>query len=89
MAVTLQNNKVRTRKEHKCFSCFRKFPPKTKMNYWAGIYEGDFNSVYYCNTCDKIMQKDEENEYPEGFVYEMLDKNQTPEDLLIDLYLNK
>ena len=89
MAVTLQYKKVRTRKEHQCYSCFRKFEPKTKMNYWAGIYEGDFGSVYWCETCDKIMQLDEEFEYPEGFVHEMLDKNQTPEDLLNSLQQNK
>ena len=58
------------------------------MHYWSGIYEGDFNSSYSCNTCHEIMEefvKKGETEFEEGFVHECLEyPGQTPE-----LYLMK
>lgn len=54
------------------------------MHYWSGIYDGDFGSVHYCRTCEDIMNLSEPDDegWPEGFVREMLDKDQTPEQLL-------
>lgn len=82
MSTTLKDKEVKIKKERQCFSCYRKFPIGTTMHYWAGIYEGDFSSVYLCLTCQKIMDADSENEFPEGFVYDCLDKGETPEQYL-------
>lgn len=84
MSTTLKYKEVTSRKQHKCFSCLRIFPPRTKLRYWVGIYDGDFGSVYNCVTCDEIMKRcnDDGEGYPQGFVQEMLEKGQTPEQLL-------
>ena len=52
------------------------------MNYWSGLYEGDFSSVYSCMTCVEIMNMDSETDFPEGYVAEMLNKGETAEQLL-------
>lgn len=86
MGDTFKNQVVTTRKKHQCFSCWRTFQPGTKMNYWVGTYEGDFNSLYTCMTCIEIMnmrQDPDEDGFPEGYVCEMLENNETPEELLI------
>lgn len=89
MSTTLTDKIVITRKPHVCFSCLRKFPEGTEMRYWTGMTSDGFNSVYCCETCDKIMDKypwdDDGDGYPEGFVREMLEKDQTPEQLLESL----
>lgn len=82
MNITLKDKDVKIKKERQCFSCYRKFPTGTIMHYWVGIYEGDFNSVYSCITCQKIMDVDSENEFTEGFVYDYLGKGETPEQYL-------
>ena len=84
MSTSLKSVIVKTKKQHQCFSCLRIFPSNTKMNYSAGIYEGDFSAGYSCMTCVDIMNRCEhESEgYSEGFVREMLEKDQTPEQLL-------
>lgn len=84
----LKNKTVLTKKMHRCFSCIRSFPAKTKMNYWVGIYEGDFNALYACVTCVEIMnmrQDENADGFEHGFVNEMLEKDQTPEQLLEEL----
>ena len=53
------------------------------MNYWTGLYEGDFNALYSCMTCVEVMNMSDDTEFPEGFVHEMLDKGETPEDMVI------
>lgn len=61
--------------------CYRKFEPGSTLYYSAGIYEGEFCSCYICLTCDsiiKLVPTDEEG-YPEGFVFEGLNKDETPE----------
>lgn len=93
MSTTLTSKIVITRKTHVCFSCLRKFEAGVEMRYWAGIHDGDFNSIYSCCTCQKVMEWATSNNgyddyyegYPEGFVHEMLDHGQTPEQLLAKL----
>ena len=83
--TTLSNKTVVVRKQRQCFSCLRVFPTGTKMNYWSGISEGDFSSVYSCMTCVEIMnmpQDPDEDTFPEGYVREMLEKGETPEQLI-------
>ncbi len=58
------------------------------MVYWAGIYDGDFNSGYTCLTCEEIInlsvtRKEIDNGVVEfGYVNEMTSKEITPEMLL-------
>lgn len=88
---TIKDKEVKIRKERQCYSCLRKFPSGTIMRNWVGNYEGDFNSVYSCSTCDAIMRlcpSDGEG-YPERFVFEMLDRGQTVENKLHELELKK
>lgn len=85
MGTALTNKNVVIRKQRQCFSCFRVFPTGTKMNYNSGVYEGDFSAVYSCMTCVEIMnmpQDPDENTFPEGYVAEMLEKGETPEQLI-------
>jgi hypothetical protein len=79
---TLKCRLVVTRKLRECNFCFRKFQIGTKMNYWVGIFDGEFCSSYACETCQEIMSLDSESAFPEGYVNDMLDKDETPEKLL-------
>jgi len=83
--TTLKNKIVTIRKDRKCFSCLRVFTVGSKMNYWSGIFDGDFSYNYSCLTCVQIinMSQDENDEgIPEGFVREMLNSGETPEQKL-------
>lgn len=87
MSTTLKDKIVVIRKTRKCYSCYRIFDRGSEMRYWVGIYEGDFGYIYCCKTCVALMKHyDDDGEgYPDGFVREMLDKGQTPEQLLLRL----
>jgi hypothetical protein len=58
------------------------------MVYWAGIYDGDFNSGYTCLTCEEIIAINTKLKAVEcgvveyGYVNEMLSKETTPEMVL-------
>ena len=88
--MTVKSKLVNTKKKHRCFSCERVFPENTKMHYWVGTIEGDFCASYCCDTCNQIMKLDpfpSDGYYPEGYVLNSLDKNQTPEEYLSTQYL--
>jgi len=42
---------VKTKKEHKCFGCIRKFPPETEMKYITNLTDDGFFSFYMCDIC--------------------------------------
>lgn len=69
---------------HMCFACLRGFPAGSKLNYYVGIYDGDFSAAYCCLTCVEIlnMSDDDGEGFSEGFVADALHKGQTPEILL-------
>ena len=80
--TTIEYKSVKTRKIHRCFSCARDFPAGTIMFAWSVVDYGDFNNGYTCDTCDKIHdinRHDLDDGIPEDYVFECLDKNQTPE----------
>ena len=88
MATLLKNKVVKTKKQHECFSCLRVFPTGTKMNYQAGVHDGDFSTCYSCMTCVEIMNASEyydDEGFGEGYVDELLNKGQTPEEYLNEL----
>lgn len=60
------------------------------MNYWSGVYEGDFNSGYSCLTCVDIMNAhgNDGEGFPEGYVINNLERGQTPEEYLNEMKSN-
>ena len=89
MSHTFEYKLVTTRKEHKCWSCLRRIPAKSKMYKWACVDSGDFNNGYTCETCDEIidlLNKEErwDGYYDHGYIEECL-LNQTPEQYLEEL----
>lgn len=82
--VTLSHRKInKTRKLHQCVMCYRNIQPGNPIHYWVGKNEyNEFCDSYICCTCQQICNQSQEQEFPEGFVFEMLDTGQTPEQLL-------
>lgn len=81
--ISLKYKTVKTQKVHSCFSCLRKFPKETRMIYWTGIYDGDFNSGYTCLTCEEIINLSVKCGVVEyGYVNEMISASITPEMVL-------
>jgi hypothetical protein len=83
--TTLKYKIVTIRKKHRCFLCGRIFEPGTRMIYFVCVDGGDFSSGYNCFTCEKIVSYSDEHEFYRDDVIEMLDKGQTPEQLLEEL----
>ena len=81
----LKNRNVKTKREHQCFSCLRKFPPGTEMRYLVCTCENDFYTTHTCKICQEIMDLLKEYNWEEDYVDVQLNKSQTPEELLICL----
>lgn len=78
----LRSKTVVIRKDRQCWACYRKLPIGTAMNYYVGIYEGDFQTGYTCLACQEIMTISGEDEFAEGYVSELLEKGESPEQFL-------
>jgi hypothetical protein len=95
MAHVFSTKIVVTRKKHRCNACCRLFPEGTKMSVQRIANEGTIYSWYACETCDKLMGKfpdmfdDGYGEFESGCVDNYLNKNQTPEELLYELTMEK
>ena len=85
MATILKDKIVKIRKEQRCYSCYRKFPKDTLLKSWTAVYEGQIGSGYTCPVCEKIMSLSNDSEFEEGYVCDMLNKGQTPEQLLEEM----
>ena len=74
----MNNSKwVKTRKEHWCHGCCRKFPVGSRLNYCSGLFDGEFYSCYYCKVCDDYInehRKDFEDGIAEGDVKEVMNE---------------
>lgn len=87
--LQLSSKNVCTRKPHQCYSCYRVMPAGVKMNKYAGLWEGDFCSMYCCMACKTLMNRsDDRDGFQEGWAREFLSKGQTPEDYLKLLRIN-
>jgi hypothetical protein len=53
----LKSKIVITRKGHTCHGCLEKYPAKSKMRYVTSVDGGDISSVYYCETCEEVIDK--------------------------------
>lgn len=89
MATTLKYTLVKIRKPHYCDACLRKFKVNTQMFYFFVVDNGDSNTGYVCDTCDKILKHFQKHdncfEWEHGEIDNCLDKGQTPEDYLNEL----
>ena len=89
----LSDKIVTTRKKHMCNACGRTFEKGTKMRTQVNTFEGTIGSWRECPTCEQLLRKyrskfvdyDYENVAYEFCVNEVLEKSQTPEELLIEL----
>ena len=57
MIDVLSERVVKTRKDHLCFACGRRFPARSIMHYQASKYNGDLQSLYICGTCNELFKK--------------------------------
>lgn len=48
---------VKTRKEHKCVGCNRKFPEGTKMEINIYVMDDEIRNDYWCKTCSKYVDR--------------------------------
>ena len=60
----ISSKKVKTRKEHICVGCNRKFPKKSKLTVNKFADYGEISSAYWCNVCIKYFDRYmEENDF--------------------------
>ena len=60
---------VKTRKPHKCWGCGKEYPAGTRMKYSVTVDQGDFNSSYWCDSCEEILSKLKSLEYEDGLAF--------------------
>jgi hypothetical protein len=60
----------KTRKDHHCVCCGIKIPKGTSCTYDAGIFEGDFQSQYICDDCQKWVNDNRDRLDDDGFYWE-------------------
>lgn len=64
--VMLTDKTVKTKKPHTCYGCSRKFPAGTKMQYQAGVWQGDFWTSYFCLPCNELWDQIDWGDCDEG-----------------------
>lgn len=91
----LSDKFVINRKYHICNCCGRRFEKNEKMRVQVNTFEGSLNNFRSCETCYELTNDfrdyfiDDDGIFYGYCVNEALDKNQTPEELLIKLKQNK
>ena len=53
---TLEYEEVRTKKQRRCSMCGRRIRKGALAHYWAGIYDGDFQSAYAHGICQYLWE---------------------------------
>jgi len=53
----LKHNIVKTRKDHRCWGCARKFEKGTKMDSITSVDGGEISTDYWCSTCVKYWNE--------------------------------
>lgn len=54
----------KTKKEHRCFGCNKKFPAGSWLWYQSGVWCGNFYASYMCQPCKRELSR---NDYSDGF----------------------
>lgn len=55
--MVISDKLVYTRKEHSCWGCGIKFPPKSNMVVMNEARDGRLVSTYWCETCNDFMKQ--------------------------------
>lgn len=58
----IRDKVVITRKEHMCWGCLKKFPPKTEMHSQTNV-EDVIYTLYHCMDCQEELTKIDFSEY--------------------------
>lgn len=66
--INLSNKKVKTKKDHCCHGCGKKYPAGTQMVKNVSVDGGDFSSTYWCLICEEFML-DKWNDTDDGIGY--------------------
>jgi hypothetical protein len=64
--VTFQVKVVKTRKKHRCVFCWASIPVGELAHFWAGIYDGEFNSNYGHAECQTAWEDHGDEEFMPG-----------------------
>ena len=86
----LSDKVVKTRKNHNCSACGRIFEKGTQMRTQVNTFDG-IGTWRECPTCTKLLAKyplyfqDDYNVFEGDCVNQVLDRGQTPEELLNSL----
>lgn len=67
MANIIKSKMVKTRKEHVCFFCAKKYPKNTRMILSSYTDNGTVYSTYCCKVCDEYMMLHFESGDESGF----------------------
>lgn len=65
----LQDNMVKTRKDHICVGCSANIPKGSTARYQSGRWQGGFYSNYFCTPCDDYIDSLEHKDRIELFEY--------------------
>lgn len=57
MADVLSQKDVKTRKEHECFGCGRKFEKGSILSRVTSVDGGQISTSYWCDTCNEYWNK--------------------------------
>ena len=66
---TLTHKEVKTRKQHRCQICERRIRQGAKAMYWAGMYDGDFQSGYAHAVCEHLFHQHFDDELPDPWEF--------------------
>ncbi len=65
----LSSKKVKTRKEHRCWGCMRKFPAGVEMQATTCADQGTVSTAYWCDDCSEFLDTLPMWEKEDGFGY--------------------
>ncbi len=65
MTTNLRSDRIKTRKPHECWVCYRVIPKGSLAQSWAVLDERSFFSGYFCDDCQNF---NEDCAYDEGIM---------------------
>jgi hypothetical protein len=63
---TLRSKYVTTRKPHRCAFCSAAIPVGDRAHYWAGVYDGEFQSNYGHRECQLAWELSGDDDFIMG-----------------------
>ena len=65
----ISSKKVKTRKEHRCWGCMRKFPAGVEMQAVTSADAGTVSTSYWCADCENFLDTLPACEKEDGFMF--------------------